>query len=597
MQWIDWIIIGGYILLVTGIGLLFVRRGSGSVAEYFVAGRNLPWWLAGTSLIATSFAADTPLFVAGLVATKGIAGNWLWWNQVLAWSLAMVLFARLWRRSGVITDAEFIELRYGGNSGAFLRGFRACYMSLIFSTCTVAWVMLAMQKIVQATIEQPAWIAHLQLSIEQSLGMPSGSIDVWKTTVLIGAFCVAALYTVVSGLWGIVAVDFVQFFVAVGGSILFAVFAVNSVGGMTELRVKLLAEYGPERVQNIYSFLPAYDSPWMPVTTFAVYLSVLWWGDCNGFAAQRMFSTRTERDSVLTAIWYSIAHFALRPWPWILVGMVAMIYYPNLADPESGYPKLMSEILPTGFHGLVIASLLAAFMSTVDTHLNWNASYFVTDIYKRFLNPTASEKQSVRVSRLAVIAFAALAITVAYFMTSIEQGVLILFNLQAGIGMVLMLRWFWWRINAWSEISAMIASLIVTSMLPIIDHWYGFGWTAATRIVLTVLLVTPIWVAATLLTAPANATQLLVFYRLVRPPRAFWGPIAAQCPDVSSDGSLSRTLVAWVGGVIAIYSLLFAVGKLVLLEFVESAWAAGICLIVAYLLRLLYAGSRSPMAK
>lgn len=591
MHGVDWSMIVAYVVVVTAIGFLFIRRAKSSVAEYFVAGRSLPWWVAGTSLIAASFAADTPLFVTGLIATKGIAGNWLWWNQVLAWALAIVFFARLWRRAGLITDAEFIEFRYGGRSGAFLRGFRAFYASVILSTCTIAWVMLAMQKIVGATVATPMWAIQLQAQIESGLGLASGSVDVWKWTVLIVLFLISTLYTALSGFWGIVVVDLVKFVVAMTGSILFAIYALDHAGGMAGLQAKLLAEFGQQRYDNIFSFFPDTDSPWMPISTFAIYLSVLWWGDCNGFAAQRLFSTRSERDSVLAAIWYSIAHFALRTWPWVVVALVALVTYPNLEDPESGYPKLMVEILPTGVRGLVVASLFAAFMSTVNTHLNWNASYAVNDIYKRFIAPAATERECVRASRFSVLGFAALAIVVAYFMTSIEEGVLILFNLQAAVGLVLMLRWLWWRVNAWSEISAMISSLVVTVTLPFLSDHYQLNLSAADRILVTVLVVTPIWLAATFLTAPVDWTTLEAFYRRVRPISTYWRPVAVRCPDVAANDSIRQTAIGWLAGTVAVISLSFTIGKIVLLQYGDAAWTGAICLAASVILWLNYRGT------
>ena len=591
MHWIDWSVVAAYVVIVTVVGFLFIKRASGSVADYFVAGRNLPWWLAGTSLVATSFAADTPLFVAGLLATKGISGNWIWWSQAVAWALAVVFFARLWRRSGVITDAEFIELRYGGRAGAFLRGFRAFFMSVIVSTCTIAWVMLAMQKIVQATMAQPEWVANLQLSLEASLGWEPGSVDVWKWTVLISLFILATFYTVLSGFWGIVITDFIQFGVAMFGAVAFAVYALDSVGGMAELQVKLLDQYGPERVENIFSFLPAFDSFGSLILFCAVYFSVLWWTDCNGYAAQRLLSTRTERDATLSSIWFSIAHFALRPWPWIIVGLVALIHYPGLEDPEMGYPMLLMDILPTGLKGLLIASLLAAFMSTVDTHLNWNASYFVTDIYRRFLVPEADEARCVRVSRISVLFYAALAIVVAYNMTSIQTGVEIFFNLTSSIGLVLMLRWFWWRINAWSEISAMVASLVITTVLPIINERYSLNLSFETRILITASLVTPIWILVTFLTPPVEFEHLEKFYRHVRPNNAFWGPIAARCPEVESQGHFYHTLLQWGSATTALYALMFAIGKLVMLKHTEAALCAGLCVLATTLLLWSYSAS------
>lgn len=590
MHPLDWSIIGAYLIFVTVVGLLFIRRASGSVAEFFVAGRNLPWWLAGTSLVATAFAADTPLAITGIVAEKGIAGNWLWWNQVVAWALGVVFFARLWRRSGIITDAEFIELRYGGRSGAFLRGFKAVYTSVIFSTYTLAWVMLAMQKIVSATIQEPGWIASLEQSLESGFGVSAGTVDLWKWTVLIALFFVATLYTVLSGFWGIVVTDLIQFVIAMLGSVLFAVYAVDAVGGMASLKTQLVAQFGAERSENIVSFLPGLHSPWMPVTTFVIYLSVLWWSDCGGFAAQRLFSTRSEKDAILTTVWFSVANFVLRPWPWIVVALVTLVYYPDLADRESGYPRLIMDILPVGLRGLLIASLLAAFMSTVDTHLNWNASYFVNDIYKRFWKPQANEAQCIRVSRLSTLGFAALAIVIAYTMTSIKDAWIVLLNLQAGIGLVQMMRWFWWRVNAWSEISAMITSLVTTTAL-----LHLTGWTPAERILATVLVTTPIWVAVTYLTSPVDWSVLEAFYRKVRPASWLWGSIAKRCPEVPRGEGAGRSLAGWLLGALGLYAAMFAVGKLVLLEYRASALALGACVILGILIRLCFRGRRSPL--
>ncbi len=594
MHWIDWSIIGAYVLVVTLIGFVFIKRASGSVAEYFVAGRNLPWWLAGTSLVATAFAADTPLFVTGVIASKGIAGNWLWWNQAIAWSLAMVFFARLWRRTGLMTDAEFIELRYSGRSGAFLRGFRALYMSLIFSTCTLAWVMLAMQKIVSATLARPAWVDAVQSSLEGALGLSPGSVDVWKWIVLVALFGVAALYTVLSGFWGIVVTDLVQFVVAMVGAFLFAGYAVDAVGGLSALKLKVLEAFGPERTSNLFSFFPEAHSPWMPISLFAVYLGIYWWTDCGQFAAQRMFSTRTERDSVLTAVWFSIANFVLRPWPWIITAFVALLYFPGAADAEATYPKLMMAILPVGIRGLLVASLLAAFMSTVDTHLNWNASYFVADIYRRFIAPGASEARCVTVSRWAVLGYAALAIVVAYFMTSIESAVVVLFNLQAGIGLVLILRWFWWRINAWSEISAMIASVVVNTALPFLNARYEWGLSLPERVVITVCVCAFGWVTVTLLTQPVSAAQLDAFFRKVRPATLFWGPVARRCPEVTPERGLRTVLCGWLGSAVALYAVMIAVGKAVLLEFGQAALAFAICAAATAIVWACYRKKSSP---
>ena len=564
MAAIDWVIIGIYIAFVTAVGFIFVKRAGGSVAEYFVAGRNLPWWLAGTSLIATSFAADTPLAITGFVAKHGIAGNWLWWNQVIIWMLATVFFARLWRRSGILTDAELIELRYDGPPAAFLRGFKAFYSSVILSTITLAWVMLAMQKIVSATIAPPEWIGVWQAQLTGWLGWEPDAVDLWKIMVLAVLVVIATFYTVLSGFWGIVVTDLVQLIIAMVASIMFAVFAVNAVGGMGALHTRLAEQYGSDAARDLLAFFPSADSDFMPLMTFAVYLGVLWWGDIGGFAAQRMFSTRSDRDSVLMTIWYSVVHFAIRPWPWIVVALVTLVYYPTLEDREAGYPMLMMEILPDGVRGLMVASLLAAFMSTVDTHLNWNASYFVNDFYKRFWAPDASNQRCVVVSRLATLGFAVLAIVVAYFLQSIEYAWVFLFNLQAGIGLVLMLRWFWWRVNVWSEISAMIASLVIAPGTRWFRAAYDTGWSDAMCILITVGTVSLVWLLVTFLTAPTPATKLDAFYRKVRPDGGFWGPVLRRCADLTPARFHTAHLLVLVFGIGGLYAGIFGVGCVVL---------------------------------
>ncbi len=563
MAAIDWLIIIGYVALVTAVGFLFVKKASGSVADFFVAGRNLPWWIAGTSLIATSFAADTPLAITGIVAEHGIAGNWLWWNQMVVWILAIVFFARLWRRSGLVTDAEFIELRYGGTAGAFLRGFKAFYSSVIVSTYTLAWVMLGMQKIVSVTTEAPATVLHWQAGIEQALGQPPGSIQLWKWLILIVLFLVTTIYTVVSGVWGIMITDLIQMTVAFGGAAMLAVFAVQSVGGMDNLLATLATQRGAESTSEMLSFFPSGHSAWMPWSTFAIYLGVLWWGDCGGFVAQKMFATRSDRDSVLAAVWYSVIHFAFRPWLWIAVALAAMVTYPDLADKELAYPKMMMDVLPAGLRGLMFSALLAAFMSTVDTQLNWSASYYVNDIYRRFLRPNATEKQCVFQSRLATVGFAALAIVCAYYMTSVKNAWVYLFNLQAGIGLVLMLRWFWWRVNVWSEISSMVTSLVITPVIYAVRERWQLAWTDAFCILVTALVCTVVWLSVTLLTPPSSDERLRAFYRRVRP-NGHWGPIARGCPETHPQPIGVAAIGAWLSGVVAVAAALFTFGNLML---------------------------------
>jgi Na+/proline symporter len=549
---IDWAIVVGYILFALGLGIYFSRRAGKNINEFFVSGRNLPWWLAGTSMVATTFAADTPLAVTKLVVEDGIAGNWFWWNAVLSGMLATFLFARLWRRSEIITDVEFTELRYSGPSASFLRGFRALYIGLPINCITMGWVILAMQKIVVLTFELP---------------------DDTNTKILVvmGCLLIAGIYCVLSGFWGVVITDLVQFGMAMVGSIALAIIAVNKIGGIGVLKEKLTGIYGAEH--NILNFTPDFSAGKMAIITFGVYLGMQWWAsndvDGTGFVKQRMFSAQNERHSLLATLWFNIAHYTVRPWPWILVALVAMVVYPDLHDPELGYPMLMLDYLPVGLLGLMLTAFLAAFMSTIDTHLNWGASYLVNDFYKRFFKPEATPKHYVAASRISVVLIMLVAGVTSLFMTSITEAWKFLIALNAGIGLVQILRWYWWRINAWSEISAMVASLIVSIIVfvhPATKDVFAF------QMLIIVPISTVVWIVVTFITEPVSTETLTNFYNRVRPSRSGWKHIAAETKE-APDGtnrqnpqadSKTPALVNWVIGVIFIYSFLFSIGKLLL---------------------------------
>lgn len=549
---IDWAIVAGYILFALGLGIYFSKRAGKNIDEFFISGRNLPWWLAGTSMVATTFAADTPLAVTKLVVEDGIAGNWLWWNAVLSGMLATFLFARLWRRSEIITDVEFTELRYSGPSASFLRGFRALYIGIPINCITMGWVILAMQKIVVLTFELP---------------------DDTNTKILVvmGCLLIAGIYCVLSGFWGVVITDLVQFGMAMVGSIALAIIAVNKIGGIGVLKEKLTGIYGAEH--NILNFTPDFSAGKMAIITFGVYLGMQWWAsndvDGTGFVKQRMFSAQNERHSLLATLWFNIAHYTVRPWPWILVALVAMVVYPDLHDPELGYPMLMLDYLPVGLLGLMLTAFLAAFMSTIDTHLNWGASYLVNDFYKRFFKPEATPKHYVAASRISVILIMLVAGVTSLFMTSITEAWKFLIALNSGIGLVQILRWYWWRINAWSEISAMVASLIVSIIVfvhPATKDIFAF------QMLIIVPISTVVWIVVTFLTEPVSTETLTNFYNRVRPSRSGWKHIAAEAKEVQDEtnrqnpqiDSKTPALVNWVIGVIFIYSFLFSIGKLLL---------------------------------
>ncbi|HEX6573492.1 MAG TPA: sodium:solute symporter family protein, partial [Gemmatimonadaceae bacterium] len=434
---IDWAIVAAYFLLSTGIGLLFTKKGGESLNEYFLSGRNVSWWLAGASMVATTFAADTPLVVTGLVAAHGVAGNWLWWNMVMSGMLTVFFFARLWRRANVMTDVEFAEIRYSGGPARFLRGFRAIYLAIPINLIILGWVTRAMIKILTISLGISPYLA---------VGI---------------CFVITVVYSVAAGLWAVLWTDLIQFVIKMAAVIILAVYAVGAVGGISVMKEKLGQHFGsgdaalsvlPVSVGN--GGFEAYA--WMPLLTLAVFLSVQWWAAWypgaepggGGYVAQRIFSAKSERDGVLATLFFQVAHYALRPWPWIVTGLATVILYPDLADKESGYVKAFVDYLPTPWKGVMMAGFAAAYMSTVGTHLNWGASYLVNDVYKRFMKPSESEDHYVKIGRIATVLLFIASIGVTSQLSSVEQAWKFLLALGAGTGLVLILRWYWWRINA-----------------------------------------------------------------------------------------------------------------------------------------------------
>jgi SSS family solute:Na+ symporter len=544
---IDWAVVALYFAISAAIGIAMSKRGGRSLDDYFISGRALPWWLAGTSMVATTFAADTPLAVTELVVRHGVAGNWLWWNMVMSGILTVFFYARLWRRAGVMTDVEFTEIRYAGRPAAFLRGFRALYLALPITLIVMWWVNLAMADILGVVLDVP------------------------RLWALGACLALTALYSILAGLWAVVLTDFFQFALAVAGAILLAVFAVDAVGGIEALERGVADVYGSR--DAALALFPRDGEAWMPAITLAVFLGVNWWASWypgaepggGGYVAQRIFSSKSERDGVLATLWFNLANYAVRPWPWILVALASTILYPGLENPREGYLRAIVDLLPAGLLGLMVASLAAAYMSTISTQLNWGASYLARDLYQRFLDPGASDRRLVAVSRAAttLLLFASLLVT--YLMGTIEGAWRFLLALGAGTGLVLILRWYWWRINAWSEIVAMVASLVVSLVL-----WFGAGldpndpveW--AWIILATVAASTVAWLATTFLTAPESDATLVAFYQRVRPGGPGWARIAraAGYGREPIAGSPFNAL-NWLAGVVAVYSALFGVGRLI----------------------------------
>jgi len=545
LNWVDWAIILAYVVFAMAVGVYFSRRASRGIDEYFVSGRNLPWWIAGTSMVATTFAADTPLAITGMVAKDGIAGNWLWWNMAASHMMAVFFFSHLWRRARIITDLELIELRYSGKSASVLRGFRSLWEGIFLNCIVMGWVMLAMTKIIGVLFQWPKWLA---------LGI---------------SLLIALFYSVLSGFWGVVTTDFVQFFLAMIGSIVLAIIALIKVGGIGVVEARLGELYGAD--SGILDFVPQVGSGLLPMETFVAFIAVNWWAnkavDGGGYIAQRMFSTKNEKHSFLATLWYSIAHYALRPWPWILVALVSLVVFPHLKDPEMGYPKMVLEFLPVGLKGLMMASFLAAFMSTIDTQINWGSSYVINDFYKRFIKKEGSFRRQeeanrhyVRVSRLVVILLMILGTSMAYLMESIKGAWELFYAMTAGIGGVYIMRWFWWRVNAWSEISAWSASATAYLTLYFTRPDLTFGW----RLMIITGFSTLCWLTVTLLTRPVEEQKLIAFFKRVRPESPLWKPIREKVLDVDVPQMGWRDIACWLLGIVFVYSFLFAIGKLVL---------------------------------
>jgi Na+/proline symporter len=585
---LDWAVLALYFALSLAIGLYYTRRASSSTAEFFVSGRNLPWWLAGTSMVATSFSVDTPLVVTGWVRTGGIQQNWIWWCFAIGGMLAVFFFAKLWRRSEVMTIVELTELRYAGRSASFLRGFRAVYLTLYANGLAMGWISLAMLKVFGEVF------------------------SVGKEWALVLSVAVTLLYAALAGLWGVVVTDLFQFTWAMAGAILLAFFAVAEVGGIERLVATLggagagasgVAAHAADLPPNVLSFLPDFTPTtdfWSsPAAAFLVLVSVQWWAnktaDGGAVVVQRMAASRDEREALLATLWFQVANYALRPWPWILTALASLILHPHLEDPELAYPRLMVELLPAGLLGMMLASLVAAFMSSIVTHINLSAAFLVNDLYRRFLVRDRSERHYVQAGRVASVLAVLLGGAIAYFANSISDLFKLLLELGAGIGLVYIVRWFWWRVNAWSEIAAMASSSALTFLLRGSPLWGGPSFTFPQVVLLNVLGSLVVWLTVTFLTPPTPLPHLAKFYRKVRPP-GWWGPVRAELGEAAGPASgFGRGLLLWMVSTAFVYSAVFGVGKLLLRSFVPGLLLLAVAVVTgAFLWRNL---SRERVAK
>lgn len=530
MQPLDFAIVGLYMLAALGVGLALTRRASSGADEFFLAGRSLPWWVAGTSMVATTFAADTPLAVTGLVAAGGIAGNWVWWAVGIAHVIAAVLFARYWRRLKVVTDAEVLELRYSGKAATGLRTIKAFYQAVFINCLTMGWVILAMTKVCEVLFPE----------VEPKV----------LTFSLMG---LAVVYSLLGGMRSVVVTDLAQFTLAMIGAILLMVFVLRDMGGVDGLVEGIHAAY-PDTGQALLAFWPEQDLPTFTLSFFAALLFVGWWkqGDGGGYLVQRMGACKSADDAEKASIWFAVLHNAIRPWPWIVVGLAALVVWPLSQHPdldrEATYAMLLVDKLPTGLLGLMVASMLAAFMSTIDTHVNWGASYVVTDLWTRF----GGQGREVLVGRVAVVVLALLAASLSLFMTSIADVWIFIITLGSGLGSVQMARWLWWRVGPEEELAALFVSTLLALWL-VFDP--SFSRTQGLLIVALGSLA--VWVPMALAYAPARNESVDAFYRAARPP-GFWGPVAERNPgtQVAPSGSLVRVLV----GLVAVYGTLFGLG-------------------------------------
>ena len=546
---LDWTIVGAYFAVSLAVGIWASKQAGEDTKSFFLAGRNMPWWLLGVSMVATTFSTDTPNLVTDLVRQNGVSGNWVWWAFLLTGMLTVFVYAKLWHRSGVLTDIEFYELRYSGKAAAFLRGFRALYLGLVFNVLVMGAVSLAAVKFGEIVLGWPGW---LTLTIACSITLA---------------------YSTLGGLKAVIITDFVQFSLAMIGSIwaMIYILGLEQIGGLSNL-------IAHANVVDKLALIPNLSDPdiWVPI--LLVPLAVQWWASYypgsepggGGYIAQRMFSAKDEKNAVSATLFFNVAHYALRPWPWILIALSSLIVFPELSDIQNAFPNLppdklghdvaypaMLTLLPTGLLGLVAASLIAAFMSTMSTQLNLGASYLVNDFYHRFIKPDASEKHLVNVGRGFTVISIILGGGLGLFLTSAGQAFTLLLMIGAGTGMIYILRWFWWRINAYTEIVAMVSSLCIAFYFNFIDQSFA-GWE---KIVIGAILTTVVWVVATYLTPPDDEETLQNFVKKVNPGGPGWSKYSHGV--YSEPWPVPNGILCMILGCSAVYGVLLGVGQLI----------------------------------
>lgn len=561
----DYVVMGIYFGVSLVLGIIATQRGGKSLSEYFLSGRATPWWLAGTSMVATTFAADTPLAVAGFVATGGIAGNWIWWCSAAGGMLTVFFFARLWRRSGAMTDLELVEIRYSGRPAAFLRGFKAVYFGLFLNCIVLGWVNLAMLKVLRVTL--PGAPAELMLVISA---------------------CVTGLYVFASGLWGVAMTDAFQFIVAMTGCIALAILAMGhpAIAGAGGIKAVLPPQ--------MFEFLPRIGGSddagifHTSAVAFAAYVGVQWWASWypgaepggGGYIAQRIMSAKDEKAGFLATLWFVIAHYCVRPWPWIFAGLAAVVLYPTLAanQKEDGYVFLMRDLLGTPFAGLLIAAFFGAYMSTLSSQLNWGSGYIVNDLYRRFMKKDGDDAHYVRAARMTTLLMLAGSLFVTFFVLETIAGAWkFLLECGAGTGFVLIFRWYWWRLNAYSEISSMVAAVLGVVILRVVAALGGPSLPFPESLFVLVPITLLVTLLVTFITKPDSEEKLRDFYARVQPPGPGWARFGRGRP-------MGRLFIGWGAGTVLLYTLLFSAGSFLLGEVTRAIWLGTLALIVSVVL-------------
>ncbi len=575
LAFLDWIIIVAYLILAFGIGFLYKNQASKSLSDFFLGGRNLPWYIAGISMVATTFAADTPLWVTEVIAQHGVSGNWLWWNMLIGGMLTTFFFAKLWRRAEVVTELEFIELRYSGKPAAFLRGFKSVYMGIFLNAIVIGWVNVALASILKVFFDIP------------------DEIVIW---VIAGAMVFVAIYSTLSGLLGVAMTDFAQFFIAMAGCIILAIVVLNTdkVGGIPGLKAQLPAwrfNFFPKI--NTGSVAEDIGTFSVTVAAFLTFGLVQWWASWypgaepggGGYIAQRMMSAKDEKNAIYATLFFQVAHYCLRPWPWIIVGLCTLVLYPDLPieDAGQGFVMAMKDYLPPGLKGLLLVAFLSAYMSTISTQLNWGSSYLTNDLYKRFFkqskeNETEEDEQKdyVQKARLFTVLIMLVALFATTQISSIDTAAKFMIECGAGLGMVLILRWYWWRINAWSEITASIAPFLgyfISNYLLALDYPFNFLFTVGFS--------TICWLIATLVTVPTDEETLQNFYNKVKPDGGWSKFRKPEDPKTK----LAPLFICWISSIVMVYSILFSIGDFIFLNFEDAVLEFSIAVISFLMLR------------